>query len=134
MTEIAEDTLARTLYGEARGELYGGKCAVACVIINRVISPRVWWGDDVVSVCRYPYQFSCWNESDINRSIIERISDEEPTFKECLDIAHDAVTGALIDITFGSCNYHAKGISPAWARGKTPVIRIGGHIFYNDVE
>ena len=59
LTDI--DTLARTLFGEARGELYGGRVAVANVIINRAASQVTWWGNTVEEVCRKPKQFSCWD-------------------------------------------------------------------------
>ena len=53
------------LYGEARGELYPGKVAVARVIRNRVA--KGWWGHDVPSVVLAPLQFSMFNPSDANR-------------------------------------------------------------------
>jgi hypothetical protein len=54
------DTLARTIYGEARGENMLGKRAVAHVILNRV-KANSWWGKTIAGVCRYKWQFSCWN-------------------------------------------------------------------------
>lgn len=134
MSQSAIDTLARTIFGEARGELYGGKAAVASVVINRVINPRVWWGEDVISVCRYPYQFSCWNENDPNRKVIESVTEDDPDFEECLNIARDAISGLLQDITFGSCHYHTVSVTPGWAEDKKPVVQIGVHLYYNNVE
>ena len=40
----ALDLLARTVWGEARGECFRGKLAVAWVARNRAEHPR-WWGD-----------------------------------------------------------------------------------------
>ena len=39
------DTLARTIYGEARGESRQGKIAVACVILNRVKRKKMCDGE-----------------------------------------------------------------------------------------
>ena len=62
------EVLARTLYGEARGEGLPGIEAVACVILNRVAFAkargRYWWGNTVSQVCLKPGQFSCWNAGD----------------------------------------------------------------------
>ncbi len=69
---IEINILAKTLYGEARGEGLSGLEAVANTIINRVNTAkakggRFWWGNDIISVCQKPYQFSCWNKKDPNR-------------------------------------------------------------------
>mgnify|MGYP003137569289 CR=1 FL=1 len=134
MQSAKVDILARTLFGEARGELYGGRIAIANVIVNRVLDNRTWWGTDLASVCKHPYQFSCWNESDPNRRVIEEITDSDPTFQECIIIAEDASSFQLPDITFGACHYHAKGVKPGWAKGKTPIVQIGNHIFFSGLD
>lgn len=59
------DILARTIYGEARGEPWEGKIAVAWVVRNRA-ERGGWWGDTIREVCLKPWQFSCWNETDPN--------------------------------------------------------------------
>jgi len=64
------DVLARTLYGEARGEGLLGLEAIANVIMNRLKISRkktngYWWGNSIVGICRKPYQFSCWNKDDL---------------------------------------------------------------------
>src|SRR5688572_19754753 len=64
------DVLARTVWGEARGEGSIGMQAVACVVLNRVAVAEsragYWWGNTIVQVCQKPYQFSCWNKDDAN--------------------------------------------------------------------
>ena len=134
----ATDTLARTLYGEARGERVRGKEAVAAVIINRarLAGKRGghWWGDTIETVCRRPWQFSCWNPSDPNRAKLEAVNPHNRVFASCLRIARRAIGDALADPTGGATHYHAKGCRPPWARGHTPSAEIGNHLFYNDVE
>lgn len=78
------DILARTIYGEARGESISGQEAIASVILNRVAFAkrrgRYWWGNTIAGVCLAPWQFSCWNENDPNRKIIERADDADIGF------------------------------------------------------
>ena len=76
MNDEDVDALARTVFGEARGECLSGQEAVASVILNRVaFSGRrggYWWGNTVYEVCHKPWQFSCWNQNDPNRRLLEQ--------------------------------------------------------------
>lgn len=134
------DVLARTIYGEARGELYGGRVAVGCVVRNRVRfdlwgdAKPDWWGEGYEGVCWKPSQFSCWNEGDPNHALVRGASASERNFRECLSIAEDIVMDGIADITFGSTHYHTVEADPIWGIGKTPVVKIGKHFFYNDIE
>ena len=132
------DVLARTIYGEARGELVRGKEAVAAVVMNRVRRARArggyWWGNSVRRVCIKPWQFSCWNESDSNRKKILDVQAGNRVFDTCLRIARRAVAGTLEDPTDGATHYHAKTARPPWSYKRTPSAEIGGHRFYNNVE
>jgi hypothetical protein len=67
-TEKDRDILARTIFGEARGEGVAGQIAVAWTIRNRVNDgkDKSWWGEGYAGVCQKPYQFSCWNKNDPN--------------------------------------------------------------------
>lgn len=136
--EDAIDVLARTLYGEARGEPLRGKEAVAAVVINRVKRARerggYWWGDTVETVCRKPWQFSCWNPDDPNRAKIEAVTPDNRIFRSCLRVARRAVEGTLDDPTGGATHYHTKAIRPPWARRRPPRVEIGHHLFYDNVE
>jgi N-acetylmuramoyl-L-alanine amidase len=133
------DVLARTLYGESRGELYGGKVAVANAIMHRVHTDLFndnkpdWWGEDIIGVCQKPGQFSCWNANDPNRAKIEAVTVADPAFLECVEIAERAVMGLLPDLVFGSTHYHTTAVRPVWSRGHRPVIQIGTHLFFNTI-
>lgn len=127
------DILARTLYGEARGESVRGIEAVAAVVMNRVARGG-WWGNSVETVCRKPWQFSCWNETDPNRAKLERADESDRVFRICVRIARRAISGSVADPTEGATHYHTSTCAPAWAKGKIPSAEIGNHLFYNDVE
>ena len=123
------DVVARTVYGEARGESQEGRIAVAKVIVNR-------WrhsGGSLESVCKKPKQFSCWNVDDPNYPIIKDVTYADQVFLQCLSAVAVALDLKAADPTKGSRHYHAPRVSPYWAVGHTPVVEIGGHVFYNDV-
>ncbi len=131
------DTLARTLYGEARGEPYLGKVAVANVVYNRASiglrHPHFGEGT-IASACLAPWQFSCWNSNDPNREVILAVTDVDPIYADCLDIAATACAGQLDDVTDGATYYFAKGSpEPAWAVDKSPCAKVGKHLFYKDI-
>ena len=136
----AVDILARTMYGEARGEGAAGMTAVAHVVFNR-IDARSWWGRNMVGVCHKPWQFSCWNANDPNRVRLLAVTGADPTFRSASDIAA-ALTQAQAagqrsrdDPTNGATHYYAPRIvaRPRWATGLQPCARIGGHDFFRGV-
>lgn len=122
------EILARTIWGEARGEGLAGMEAVAAVILNRVAAGR--FGDGVYGVCRRPRQFSCWNDGDPNLAKLLAVTDADARFALAVHIARRALGGALADRTGGATHYHAAYVFPRWARGRTPSAEIGRHIFY----
>lgn len=129
------DILARTLWGEARGESLRGRQAVCWVIVNRANLRLPRFGLSIAEVCQKPYQFSCWNPGDPNRRKLQQVTTADTAFRECLEIARAAIAARLpADPTKGSRHYHAAGVEPNWAAGKTPAARIGRHLFYNDVN
>lgn len=136
MREI--DILARTIYGEARGESISGQEAIASVVLNRVAfaSRRggFWWGNTISEVCLKPWQFSCWNEKDPNSKIIKQVSETDVAFCICRRIAARAIAGVLDDLTSGATHYHVKKLRPKWSINKIPCAEIGNHFFYNDIE
>ena len=132
------DVLARTIYGEARGESISGMEAVASVVLNRLyFSNRhrgYWWGDSIIEICKKPWQFSCWNKNDINYQIISNVEDYDIVFCICKRIAARAVAGLIEDKTCNATHYHTLNSCPKWSIGKIPCATIGGHVFYNDIE
>ena len=136
--ELEIDVLARTLWGEARGEGAVGMKAVACVILNRVKIAQArgsyWWGNNIIQVAQKPYQFSCWNRSDPNFRKLQAVDDGDLVFATALRIARRAAAGTLSDITDGSTHYHAAGITPYWTKNEKPVMTLGRHIFFRLVE
>lgn len=142
--ELDIDTLARTIYGEARGEDRQSKIAVACVILNRV-QQRKQCGyrnidgrkiPTIAATCLKPWQFSCWNEKDPNRKVILKVTPANKIFAECLEIAQKAYDCRLQDITSGATHYYnPRGCEkPRWAEGKKPCAVVGKHLFFNNID
>lgn len=141
-TDADTDILARTIWGEARGEGRAGQVAVGWAIRNRVDMDLHndgrpdWWGEGYSGVCRAKWQFSCWNSNDpnfpylVNQKLIP--SGQYMLAREC---AVAVVTGAQPDPTGGATHYYATTMAkaPAWAANATKTCKIGRHIFFKDV-
>ena len=136
--ELELDVMARTVWGEARGEGINGMQAVAHVILNRVklgqARGQYWWGESIIEVCQKPYQFSCWNKDDPNYRELISVRDQDPIFMAAKRTCTRVLLGFLPDITKGADHYHARNILPHWARGQGATARIGNHIFYKLVK
>lgn len=131
MTDTNEqiDYIARTAWGEARGEGATGMQAVINVIMNRA-KKGGWYGLTPKDVVLKKWQFSCWNAGDPNREKLLAVTTADKNFAKALDLATLAYNGQLPDITGGAVNYHAKSISPSWAPKMKKTATIGSHIFY----
>lgn len=129
--------LARTIFGEARGEYLradGGLAsliAVANVVKNRH-KQQTWYGRTISEVCQKPYQFSCWNLEDPNHKLISGTI-MNPLFDLCLTVAGKIITDEWPDLTNGCDHYHATTMArfPSWSLAAKPKLKIGRHIFYD---
>ncbi len=128
------DTLARTLYGEAKANDAADALAIACVIRNRVVHTQ--WPDTYEGVCQQPWQFSCWNANDPNRARILAAVPGDKWFDGCVEIARKVIQNKPSDPTGRATHYYAKAMKrgPTWAKGKTPCYDTAGHFFFNDID
>ncbi|AIK96408.1 cell wall hydrolase [Candidatus Odyssella acanthamoebae] len=135
MNEI--QILARTIFGEARGEYHrvdGGLAsliAIANVVKNRQ-KQQTWYGKTISEICQKPYQFSCWNPHDPNQKLITTTI-TDPLFDICLKVADMVIKDHWPDLTRGCDHYHASTIVsfPTWSLTAKPKVKIGRHIFYD---
>lgn len=108
--------IARCIYGEARGESYTGKVAVAAVILNRVKSSS--FPNTVSGVIYQSGAFTAVSDGQINLG----------TNDECIKAAQDALNGW--DPTYG-CIYYYNPVTATnkWIRSRPIVVTIGKHVF-----
>ncbi|MDR3285360.1 MAG: cell wall hydrolase [Holosporales bacterium] len=129
------DILARTIYGEARGEFaksgLAALIAVGNVVMNRV-EKQIWFGHTVPEVCQKPQQFSCWNQEDPNYGAVQKASFNDPLFSLCCEVAPRIIARTWPDLTKGADHYYAQTLAkaPYWAEGHKPTVIIGQHLFF----
>lgn len=119
--------LAKTLFGEARGESEEEKIAVAQVVLNRVKDKR--WPNTLEEVILQPKQFSCFNANDLNQPKVQNPEKyESGAWKECLRISRNVLDGKYKDISQGANHYCTN--NPCWAKNQTPLLTIGKTKFF----
>lgn len=108
--------LSCCIYGEARGESYTGKVAVAAVILNRVKSAS--FPNTVSGVIYQKGAFTCVSDGQINLG----------TNDECTRAAQDALNGW--DPTGGALYYFNPATATSkWIWSRPQLVTIGKHIF-----
>ena len=130
------EVLARTVYGEARGEIPLGKLAVAWVIVNRAKRAR----SGPAAAALKSTHFSTWNNArgpggrgDANQLAMMTADLSDPVYGACMIAALQAAHGLKPDPTGGARHYHARGARPKWAKDK-PYETIGRHRFYRGIR
>lgn len=132
-----EQVLTLTIYGEARGEGLDGMLGVASVVLNRTRRGNT----TVKSECLKKKQFSCFNEGDPNRALLERFAEafndyvhQVALLRACMWIARGAMSGILESNVGGATHYHTKSILPYWAKdARMKKIReLGNHVYYHE--
>ena len=104
------------IYGEARGESYTGKVAVAAVILNRVKSSS--FPNSISGVIYQKGAFTCVDDGQINMG----------TNDECTRAAQDALNGW--DPTGGALYYfNPVTATSKWIWSRPQLVTIGKHIF-----
>lgn len=126
------DAMARTMYGEARGESVLGQLAVAWVIKNRADKAHGWWGSTPYDVCHHKWQFSCWNAFDPNSSKLAALPETDKLYLILKDIADKVLHGKSHDPTDGATHYKVRGTPASWdsAVADQKPVQIGRHDFY----
>ena len=120
--------LAEALYFEARGEDLKGIYAVGEVILNRVEDRRfpgsvcgvVNQGTGRLNACQFSY--TCDGSP-------ETINDAR-AWNRVGKVARILLDGAPRVLTDGATHYHARWVSPSWARQFPQTASIGVHNFY----
>ena len=108
--------LSCCVYGEARGESYTGKVAVAAMVLNRVRNSQ--FPNTISGVIYQRGAFTCVADGQINLG----------TNDECTRAAQDALNGW--DPSGGALYYfNPKTATSAWIWSRPQLVTIGRHIF-----
>ena len=108
--------LSCCIYGEARGESYTGKVAVAAVILHRVASSK--FPNSISGVIYQAGAFTCVSDGQINLG----------TNDECTRAAQDAMNGW--DPSGGALYYFNPATATSkWIWSRPQIVTIGKHIF-----
>ena len=117
------ECLAGAIYFESRGEPINGQLAVAQVVINRADSRQ--FPSDYCGVVYQRAQFSF-----VKNGRMPSIARSSTAWKKAKKIATIAHRGLWESEAQDSLYFHAKYVSPGWARAKSRRTAINTHIFY----
>jgi spore germination cell wall hydrolase CwlJ-like protein len=118
-----------TIWQEARGESYDGKCAVGEVIRNRM-KRRYTSDGTVLGTTLRPFQFSGWNTQDPNRIPALRLDDSDPLVQECKRAWQDSENTNFSKGAVLYLNPEAVNRMPDWVANTVRVAIVGAHHFY----
>ena len=108
--------LARTIYGEARGESFEGKVAVAAVVLNRVESGQ--YGNSIREVIFQMGAFSAVSDGQYN------LQPDDASY----EAAREALNGS--DPTSGAIYFwNPNTATDSWVYTRTVIRTIGNHVF-----
>jgi len=111
-----QNLLAHVIHGEARGEPYTGKVAIAAVVLNRTRDTR--FPKTIAGVVYQPGAFTAVSDGQIN------LEPDSSAYKA----ARDALNGW--DPTYGCVYYWNPATATSkWIWSRKIVIQIGKHIF-----
>lgn len=116
--------LAENIHYEAPMEPYLGKLAVAMVTMNRVRHP-----DFPKTICDVVYQRNP-RVCQFSWTCGARMKFNEKIYNESMKVAKAVLTdqGQLVSLE-NALYFHNTKVTPNWTFAR-PVVRIGGHIFY----
>ncbi|MDR1476488.1 MAG: cell wall hydrolase [Holosporales bacterium] len=128
------EIMAKTIYGEARGEYKKPNCGARSLIAvgNVIMNRHKHSGESIKDICLKPKQFSCWNLGDLNRNLTENPPIGDAIYILCHVLSKELIDLKIDDITNGANHYYSKTVKsvPYWAAGRISVFEIGNHVFF----
>lgn len=114
--------LALCLYNEANSQTHHGMQLVYDVVVNRSNDTRGRWPTTLFGVVFQHKQFSSITKGYSLR--INGVGDWLMWIQAQRIVARGRVSNYSIN------HYHTVKVKPRWSRGKRPVMRFKGHVFY----
>ena len=127
--------LAVLVWREARNQSALGKLAVAWSVRNRVFkSGKTWYGDDWEEVVLKRWQYTSFEKSDPNATMLPGDPMKDIAWADSLQVAETAYFGLDTDPTGGATHYYNPAVvaKPAWVSAPDTMFKvaIGDHRFY----
>lgn len=122
-----------TIWMEAEGECFEGKCAVGEVIRNRM--KRFYSSDGSIpgTVARR-FQFSGWNDDKTNNArliLALKLDDSSVIAMQCVDAWRQSATTNYTKEAVLYLNKALVDPLPSWALSENEVATIGSHTFFS---
>lgn len=114
------DCISKAAYFESRGQPEKGQLAVIFTVLNRVKDNR--FGDTPCKVVYSPNQYS-WTR---NKHTVK----DKDSYTKAKELVLETIRGEHRDPTKGATHFHAKYVSPSWAKRMDCTITVGDHKFY----
>lgn len=114
------ECMSKAAYFESRGQPEKGQLAVIFTVLNRVKDSR--FGNTPCKVVYSPNQFS-WTRS-------KHVVKDKDSYAKAKELVLETLRGEHRDITRGATHFHAKYVSPSWAKRMDCTIVVGDHKFY----
>ena len=120
------ETVALSIWGEARSQSFDGKHAVASVIWNRANGKP----SSLKSVCLSRNQFSVWRHGRFTQPLPDmRRPADRAAWRDCVTLASQMVDGSFLP-SLTAKHYHEASIRPYWSINMRMLASVGSHVFY----
>lgn len=137
MSRLFSDVVLGTalIWAEGRGEPQSGRVAIGEIVRNRTLLHYMSDGTIPGTIFR-PYQFSCLNTRDPNRSAMFRLDDTDPIVQECRaawlesQLPASQITNGAVFYMNPKTVFALSGKMPDWVELCDEVAVIGRHHFY----
>lgn len=116
------ECMSKAAYFESRGQTEKGQLAVIFTVLNRVKDSR--FGNTPCKVVYSPNQFS-WTRS-------KHVVKDKDSYARAKELVLETLRGEHRDITRGATHFHAKYVTPSWAKRMDCTIVVGDHKFYRN--
>lgn len=123
--EIVYQTIAMESASEPSGQPF-----VALTIINRARTR----GTSLETEAKRPFQYSAWNGGGKWAKAWLRSYYGVKTRQRAVNAYSEALALASKPQYQGIRHYHARGVHPAWAKGRRPLVVLGNHAFYEGIR
>ena len=120
------ETVALTIWGEARSESYAGKSAVASTIWNRANGKVV----NFKAVCLSRKQYSCWRKRVFTQTLPDLKKPlDRSAWRDCVTLASLMIDGSFLP-DLNARHYHEASIKPYWSINMRMIASVDNHVFY----